>query len=94
MLESLTSNVTLWVAGGATGIVLWVLKKIPNETICNIVETTFYGLGRTCTLGLAKWTWSKGVWNKTVEPYIVDAIDNIFGSMVRGMIKGLKSDNK
>ena len=24
---------------------------------------------------------------------VVDAIDNIFGSMVRGMIKGLKSDN-
>ena len=33
MLESLTSNVTLWVAGGATGIVLWVLKKVPNESI-------------------------------------------------------------
>ena len=38
-----TSNTTMLVGGGATGIVLWVLKRVPNESICNIVETFFYG---------------------------------------------------
>ena len=45
------------------------------------------------TAGLSKFAWTKGVWNKTIEPWFIDLIDNIFGSMVRGLIKGLKSDN-
>ena len=46
------------------------------------------------TLGLSKWSVTKKVWNKTVEPWFIDLIDNIFGSMVRGFIKGLRSDDK
>ena len=92
-MDIIFNNIATIVGVGSGGIVAVILKKIPNDKICAVVESTFYGLGRTCTLGLAKWSWSKDVWNKTVEPYIVDAIDNIFGSMVRGLIKGLKSDN-
>ena len=92
-MDIIFNNIATIVGVGSGGIVAVILKKIPNDKICAFVEATFFGLGRTCTLGLSKWSWSKDVWNKTVEPYIVDAIDNIFGSMVRGIIKGLKSDN-
>lgn len=70
------------------------IKKIPNESICSVVETTFESLGKVMTLGLGKWSVTKGVWNKTIEPYFIDLVDNVFGSLVRGLIKGLRSDNK
>ena len=92
-MEFITNNLGL-IGGGAGAVVLFVLKKIPNKKICNVIETFFFGLGRTCTLGLSKWSWSKGVYEKTIEPYITDLLDNIFGSIVRGLIKGLRSDNK
>ena len=93
ILGAVTSNSSLIVGGGASAAVLWVLKKVPNESICSVIETTFESLGKIMTLGLGKWSATKKVWNKTIEPWFVDLIDNIFGSMVRGLIKGLKSDN-
>ena len=93
-MEFLTNNLALIGGGGATAVSLWILKKIPNDKICNVIETFFFGLGKTCTLGLSKWSWSKGIWNKTIEPYLIDMIDNIFGSIVRGLIRGLRVDNK
>jgi hypothetical protein len=44
------------------------------------------------TLGLGKWSFSKKVWNSQIEPWFIDLIDNVFGSIVRGFIKGLRSD--
>ena len=41
----LSSNVGLMTGGGTAGLVLWVLKKVPNEHICSVVETTFESLG-------------------------------------------------
>lgn len=94
ILGAVTGNSGILVGGGASAVVLWVLKKIPNESICSVVETTFESLGKVMTLGLGKWSVTKGVWNKTVEPYFIDLVDNVFGSLVRGFIKGLRSDNK
>ena len=93
LLGAVTSNSGLLVGGGSAAIVLWVLKKVPNESICSVVETTFESLGKVITLGLAKWKMTKGVWNKTIEPWFIDLVDNVFGSMVRGFIKGLRSDD-
>ena len=81
---------TLGIGGG--GLVLWILKKVPNETICKYVEGVFIKLGAAMTLGMSKWKFTAKIWNKTIEPFFIDLIDNIFGSMVRGLIKGLKSD--
>jgi hypothetical protein len=94
ILGAVTENSGLLVGGGSSAIVLWVLKKIPNESICSVIETTFESIGKVMTLGLSKWKITKGVWNKTIEPYFIDLLDNVFGSLVRGMIKGLRSDNK
>ena len=93
LLGAVTNNSGLLVGGGAAASVLWVLKKVPNESICSVVETTFESLGKVMTLGLAKWKMTKSVWNKTIEPWFIDLVDNIFGSMIRGFIKGLRSDD-
>jgi hypothetical protein len=91
--SAVTNNTGLIVGGGATALVAWVLKKVPNDQIANIVETAFMGLGRTCTLGLSKWKYTKDVWNKHVEPWIIDLVDNVAGGAVRGFISGLRCDD-
>ena len=93
LLGAVTSNPAVIVGGGASAVVLWVLKKVPNEHICGVIETTFESLGKVMTLGLGKWSVTKKVWNSTIEPWFVDLVDNFFGSMVRGFIMGLRSDN-
>ena len=92
-LGAVSGNSGMIVGGGASAVVLWVLKKVPNEHICGVIETAFESIGKVITLGLGKWKVTKGVWNSTIEPWFVDLIDNVFGSMVRGFIKGLRSDN-
>lgn len=59
ILGAVTGNSGILVGGGASAIVLWVLKKIPNESICSVVETTFESLGKVMTLGLGKWSVTK-----------------------------------
>ena len=93
LLGAVAGNSGMIVGGGASAVVLWVLKKVPNEHICGVIETAFESIGKVMTLGLGKWKVTKGVWNSTIEPWFVDLVDNFFGSMVRGFIKGLRSDN-
>ena len=92
MFESLMNNTTLLVGGGSTAIVLWVLKRIPNESICSLVEGFFYGIGKAITLGLNKWSITKKFWNKTIEPWFIDLLDNLVGGAIRGLIRGLRID--
>ena len=94
VLGLLSGNTAIIAGGGTAAMVLFVLKKVPNEHICSVVETAFESIGKVMTLGLGKWSVTKKVWNSTIEPWFVDLIDNVFGSVVRGFIKGLRSDNK
>ena len=87
-----TSNTTMLVGGGTAGIVLWVLKKVPNDYIAEMIETFFYGLGKAMTLGLSKWSITKKFWNSTIEPWFIDLVDNVVGGAVRGFINGLRVD--
>ena len=83
-----------YAAGGIGAVALaWVLKKIPNATIKAKFGMLMYGAGVACTLGLAKFKWTKKVYNKTIEPYIVDAIDNIVALGIQEFVRGLRSDN-
>ena len=92
IFSAISSNTGLIAGGGTAGIILWVLKKMPNDYICEMVETTFYGLGKAMTLGLSKWSLTKKFWNSTVEPWFIDLFDNVIGGAVRGFIKGLRVD--
>ena len=92
ILSAVSSNTGLIAGGGTAAIVLWVLKKVPNESICEMVETMFYGLGKAMTLGLSKWSLTRDFLNNTVEPWFIDLFDNVVGGAVRGFIKGLRAD--
>ena len=74
-------------------VVAYALKKIPNATIKAKLGVVMYSAGVACTLGLAKFKWTKKVWNKTIEPYVVDAIDNIVSHGIQEFVRGLRSDN-
>ena len=99
MLEWITVKVGAsavnYAAGGAIAIVVaWVLKKIPNNVIKAKFGAFMYGLGVAATLGLARWKVTSKLWNATIEPFIVDAIDNIAVTGIRRFVEGLRSDNK
>ena len=91
-MDFFTNNITLLAGGTSAGLVLWLLKKIPNEDLCSWVKTCAYWAGTAMTLGLSKFKWTKSLWNSTVEPYFIDLIDNTVGAAVQGFINGLKSD--
>jgi hypothetical protein len=83
-----------YATGGAVAVIVaFVLKKIPNATIKAKFGVVMYSAGVACTLGLAKFKLTKKVWNKTVEPYLVDAIDNIVSHGIQEFVRGLRSDN-
>ena len=91
-MEFFTNNVTLFAGGGASAIALWLLKRIPNDDLYSWVETGAYWAGKMITLNLGSWRFSKRIWNSTVEPYLIDLVDNTAGAAVEGFIKGLRSD--
>ena len=87
-------EVAQYAAGGAVAVgVAFALKKIPNATIKAKLGVVMYSAGVACTLGLAKFKWTKKVWNKTIEPYIGDAIDNLVSHGIQEFVRGLRSDN-
>ena len=92
-MDFLTYNLSLLLGGGSGAIALWLLKRIPNEDIYSWVEAGARTLGTVMTLGLARWRFTKKIWNTTIEPYFVDLVDNTVGAFVKGFIEGLKSDN-
>ena len=98
MLEMLAaklgSQAVAYAGAGVAGVgVAWALKRIPNATIKAKVGKFMYGLGVTVTLGLSKWKWTKGVWNKAVEPYCIDLVDNVVVTGLGKFIEGMRSDN-
>ena len=94
LMAKLGIEAVQYAAGGAVAVVAaWGLKKIPNAAIKAKFGMLMYGAGVACTLGLAKFKWTKKIWNKTMEPYFIDAIDNIFANGIKEFVRGLRSDN-
>ena len=79
---------------GVGGVIIaWALKRIPNDVIKAKFGAFMYGAGVACTLGLTKWKWTKKFWNKLIEPWVIDVIDNIIVTGVSKFVEGLRSDN-
>ncbi len=80
--------------GVGIGVIIlsYVLKKIDNKWVYKPIYGVFYGAGVACTLGASKW--APKIWNKTLEPFIVDLLDNVFSAIKNGLFDGLHSDNK
>ena len=93
MFELLQSNLGA-VAGISSGVVVaWILKRIPNDTIQSWVGKIMFNAGVVCSGGMGKWKVTKGIWNKTIEPYFIDLIDNVAVTGISSFVKGLRSDN-
>ena len=86
-----TVQYTLYGIGGV--IIAWILKRIPNDVIRAKLGAFMYGAGVACSLGLAKWRFTKKFWNKLIEPWVIDIIDNVIVNSVAKFVKGLRSDN-
>ena len=94
LIAKLGVSTIQYAAGGIGAVVVaWVLKKVPNKRIKAQVGMMMYGMGVTCTLGMGKWKYTKKFWNKTVEPYFVDLLDNVIAHGLAEFIRGLRSDN-
>ena len=94
LVAKLGMSTIQYAAGGIGAVaVAWVLKKIPNKRIKAQVGMMMYGIGVTCTLGMGRWKYTKRFWNKTVEPYFVDLLDNVIAHGLAEFIRGLRSDN-
>jgi len=70
-----------------------MLKRIPNKKLKARFGMLMYRLGVMSSLGLGKWKMTRRFWNKTIEPWVIDAIDNIVGHGIKEYIRGLRSDN-
>ena len=92
-MDFIINNLTLLAGGTSAGLVLWLLKRIPNDKIYDVVENCAFGLGSVLTLRLGSWKWTKDFWGATIEPYFIDLIDNTVGAFVNGFINGLRSDD-
>ena len=83
-----------YAAGGIGAVAIaWILKKIPNATLKAKFGKFMYGLGVTCTLGMSKFKWTKKFWNKHIEPWVIDAVDNIVANGIKSFCDGMRSDN-
>ena len=94
LIAKLGMSTITYAAGGIGAVaVAWTLKKIPNKQIKAQIGMITYGMGVTCTLGMGKWRYTKAFWNKTIEPYFVDLLDNVISHGLAEFVRGLRSDN-
>ena len=98
MLEFITAKLGVtavqWTVGGVAGIgVAWILKRIPNRKIKAKMGLLGYTAGVAMTLGLSKMKWTKRLWNKYIEPWFIDLLDNCILHFLKEFFRGLRSDN-
>jgi hypothetical protein len=70
---------------------LGVHRAIPNDVVRAKLTVWMYRLGVALTLGMSRHPRVVPVWKKTVEPFVVDAIDNVSYAVSNGLVKGLRS---
>lgn len=84
-----------WAVGGVgTWVIAWVLKRIPNKAIKARLGSLFFGFGVVVSAFFGgKWQYTKPFWEKLIEPFVIDAIDNFVVNSAVEFIRGMRSDN-
>jgi len=98
MIETITAwliNYGLTVAGGGiiAVIVGWIIKKIPFARFAQWAEKVGNSQGKAVTVFFNSWKYTKSFYEKLLEPIIIDTVNALFLSWIRGFVSGLKSDN-
>lgn len=96
LIKVLEVIATILGVAGIGGILGLLLKKfITKERVLKLksnVEAFGQGIGQTITISLAKWKYTKGIWNKVIEPYVIVFLKVFIKGFLDGIIKGLLSD--
>lgn len=92
-VKAIGTSGSLWIAI-VSGVLVVILKKIPNKKIYNLTFNFFKKLGIFSTVGLNRWKWSAPFWEKYIEPWFIDFIQNTVGAATNGYIEGLRTNNK
>ncbi|KKN08353.1 hypothetical protein LCGC14_1057590 [marine sediment metagenome] len=77
-----------------TAAILALFKIVPNNKIQAAVGKFARFIARSITLNASKWKYTKHFWNRVIEPWFIDLIENTFATFVREFVVGLRSDNE
>ena len=92
-MDFLLNNVGLMAGISSAGVGRWMLKKVPNDKISLAVEGACFRLGKIVTIFMGSKKSPVGkFWNKTIEPWFIDLLDNILVAGFKGLVKGLRID--
>ena len=82
-------NTALWIFGilGGTGLVGFLIGKIPDESINKWVGKPCFAVGAAFTIAMNKVT--VGLWNKSIEPFF----KKIINAIILNFFEGMDSDN-
>ncbi len=105
------AGVTLGVA-----VLAYVQERFDNNQVKAVITAPFralgfalykllFAFGVTVTAGASKWSITKGLWNKYIEPFVIDLLDIVFNGLIDGveivldkirdgLFAGLRSDNE
>lgn len=93
MIEAFLINYGIQLAVGSVGTVIlgWILKQIPFDRFAKWAEK----IGKSQGEAITKFFNAKlpRLWNAIIEPIVIDTINALALSWIRGFIIGLKSDN-
>jgi len=99
MIEFIMNNIWAIVGvAGIGGLLSLLLKKFVTDELMTSVSAKVFWVGKAAgvfvTAGLAKWKWTKSIWNSVLEPYVVILLRGIVMNLLNGFVAGLESDNK
>lgn len=99
MIEILTGwaiNYGIQVAAGGIAVFIggWIIKKIPFDRFAKWAESVGRKQGEAVTRFFNNWKPTKAIYEKIIEPVIIDTVNALLFGWVKGFIGGLKSDNK
>jgi hypothetical protein len=92
VISTVVKAEAIWVGVGAL-VIAYILKRVPNDKIQAAVYKTVYGLFRVVTLNLSKFKYTAPFWEKYIEPWLIDLIDNTLVTATKAAEEALRSDN-
>jgi len=92
-VKTVAGSGSLW-AGLAALVLVYIFKAIPNQKIYDFFYAFFDKLGSLITNTFTKWKWTAPLWNKYIEPWVIDLYKNTVVASANGLEHGLRSDNE